>query len=210
MQRIIPLVLALMLICAPLALAQNQTMTVVNSTTGTAVSTTFELSPAVTTATTKSVAANGGSIDTGLPANASTLNSLELKQNNLDVAGTPILVTGVAKATLMSSCNQAIPPCLALTPASNINPNGVKEANLFLISRSLNKQFCLTGTVSVVNGSQFFALANGLVVKLVGATQPVGPGCLCGVRARSTDSAKTIEFQIQKACDATAAAAPKK
>src|SRR5689334_9150981 len=124
MQRNIPLALALILISAPLVFAQSQTMTVVNSTTSSAACTTFELTPKVTNATTKSIAANGGSIDTGLPANASTLNSLELKQNNLDVADTPVLVTGVAKATLSSSCNQAIPPCLVLTPASNINPNG--------------------------------------------------------------------------------------
>lgn len=196
-----PLVLALILVPAPFVFAQ--TMTVANSTSSTAACTTFEVSPKVTTPVTNSIAVNS-SINTGLPADRSSLLSLELKQSNLDVAGTPLYLTGVLKATLSSACNAAVPPCLNLTPVTVTNPDGVKQANAFLAERSTTKEFCLPGTITTKDPARYFTLLNGLVVNLTGNLARIptsGQACLCGVRATPPGPVNTISFAVHRLCD---------
>lgn len=200
-RTVFPLAFVLILVSAPFALAQ--TMTVTNSTTASTASTTFEVTPKVTTPVNKTIAANA-TIDTGLPTDANTLNSLELKQSNLDVAGTPLYLTGVLKVQLSSSCNAAVPPCLVLTPASTSNPQAVKDANAFLAARSTTKEFCLSGVLSTRSSARWFTLANGLVVNLMGNLQRVpasGNACLCGVQATPPAPVNTISFAVHRFCD---------
>lgn len=200
LSRSIVLVLALV----PATLVCAQTMTVLNSTPSSTSSTTFEVYPTVTTPVTKAIASNA-SIDTGLPSNASTLLSLELKQANADVAGTPLYLSGVLRAQLSSTaCNEAIPPCLVLTPDTTSDPHGVAEANLFLAARNPKREFCLKGKLSTRDKKHYFTLENGLVVQLMGNLKSVsdnGSTCLCGAYATPPEPLKTIAFSVHHRCD---------
>ncbi|MBV9495402.1 MAG: hypothetical protein JOZ54_14230 [Acidobacteria bacterium] len=204
--------LVLVLALVPATLVFGQTMSVQNSTSSSAACTTFELVPTVTTPVTKSIASNA-TIDTGLPSNASTLLSLELKQANADVAGTPLYLTGVLKAQLSSTaCNEAIPPCLVLTPDTTSDPHGVAEANMFLAARNPKREFCLKGNLSTRDKKHYFTLENGLVVQLMGNLKTVpdaGSTCLCGAYATPPEPLKTIAFSVRHRCEEKAAV-PKK
>jgi len=141
--------------------------------------------------------------NTNLPANGNTLINLQMRQNNANVAGTPLLITNVRQANLNSSCNPDAAPCLYLTPAVALNNAEVKQANAFLAARNPNKQFCLSGSFSKRSGALYFTLANGLVVRLLGnlhGAAESGQGCLCGAMALPPQPLDTIAFEVRGPC----------
>lgn len=187
----------------PSAFAQN-TLTLQNSTSTVTSASVNETSP--TQGLIQLYTLNPSqSINTKIPADGNTIVNLKMQQNNADVANTPLLLVNVKLANLVSQCNAAIPPCLNLTP-SVVNP-GVSEANDFLAERSKTKEFCLPGELSVRNGARYFALANGLIVRLMGKLDKVpesGRSCLCGVMGTPPEPLDTIAFDVHKACDTPA------
>jgi hypothetical protein len=195
---------------ASAALAQQ--MSVVNNTTSSTVSTTFEMYPAVTTPLTQTVQPNA-TASTGLPVNGNTLNSLQFQQGSLSVAGTPVLLTNVLKAALTTNCYNGDSPCLSLTPGSTSNQDAVKQANRFLAQRSPKTEFCMPGIASKRKDTRYFTLSNGLVVQLQGNLAGVpesGDACLCGVAGTPPTPLDTIVFSVRKLCDTGAKAKPGK
>lgn len=185
-----------------LPLFAQTTLTVENSTvtnTGAAV---YEVSPNQTQ-TQLYTLFQDQAVDTKLPANGNTIISLQMQQNNANVANTPLLLVNVRLANLLNPCNtdSDAPPCLSLTPASP-NP-GVEEANRFLAARSTTQEFCLPGELSTRNGARYFTLANGLIVRLMGKLADVsesGRTCLCGVMGTPPEPLDTIAFEVRGMC----------
>ncbi|HEX8152723.1 MAG TPA: hypothetical protein VF698_06335 [Thermoanaerobaculia bacterium] len=185
---------------APVLFAQT-TLTVKNSTVDSTSVSVSEVSPAGVTVLYTLL--QDQAQNTGLPANGNTILGLQMQQKNLNVANTPLLITNVRLADLNDQCFAGIPPCLAMTPASSAPAPGVKEANRFLAERSTTKEFCLPGVLSARKGNRYFALENGLIVRLIGALEKLpadGKTCLCGVVATTPEPLDTIAFDVRGTC----------
>ncbi|HET7437787.1 MAG TPA: hypothetical protein VFN10_23985 [Thermoanaerobaculia bacterium] len=200
-QRIVSLLICLTaILLVPAAFAQT-TLTLVNSTVTNTNAAVYEVAPTQTSTQLYTMFQDQG-VNTKLPANGSTLISVQMQQQNVNVANTPLLITNVRLANLMSSCYQAIPPCLVLTPAAQAP--GTDEANRFLAQRSTTEEYCLPGTVTTRDDARYFTLANGLVVRLMGNLEGIGAKgkeCLCGVVATTPEPLNTIAFEVRKKCD---------
>ena len=185
----------------PTAFAQT-TLTVVNSTVNDTSVAVYEVSPTQTQTQLYTLFQDQAQ-NTKLPANGSTILSLQMQQKNVNVANTPLLIANVRVANLIDQCFAGVPPCLTMTPATSPTAPGVKEANRFLAERSTTKEFCLPGVLSARSGNRYFALENGLIVRLMGALDKVpadGKTCLCGVVATTPEPLDTIAFDVRGIC----------
>jgi hypothetical protein len=187
-------------VLVPTVFAQT-TLIVKNSTTSYAEAAVYETSP-TQTATQLYRLETDQTANTNLPADGNTLISVQFRQSNIDVAGTPVLIANVRLADLMNQCFSEAPVCLRLTPASQVT-EGVEEANDFLAERSTTKESCLNGIVTKRSGATYFTLANGLVTRLLGPLsngQKAGKACLCGVAGTPPEPLDTIAFEVRKPC----------
>jgi hypothetical protein len=163
-------------------------------------STTYETYPKRTMPVVQTVRPNV-SESTWLPADETTIISLQFKQNGKSIVPMPILVSNVVQAILDTMCYTEERPCIYLKPASAKEPpKEIDAANHLLALWRSRTMYCRPGIVFTRNDVRYFDLANGLVMPLSGEVNklPPGPACLCGVFVLGREP---LGWDVKRSCD---------